>query len=35
VLRNFLKGLQIELRGEKADMPASHSPYGKWMRPEH
>ena len=35
VLRNFLKGLQIELRGEKTDMPASHSPYGKWMRPEH
>jgi len=34
VLRNFLKGLQIELRGEKADMPFNNSPYGKWMRSE-
>jgi uncharacterized protein YehS (DUF1456 family) len=31
VLRNFLKGLQMELRGDKADTPSNNSPYGKWM----
>ena len=31
VLRNFLNGLQITLRGEKADIPSNHSPYNKWM----
>jgi len=32
VLRNFLKGLQIKLRGEEADMPSKNSPYGKWKK---
>ena len=31
VLRNFLKGLQMELRGDKADIPSNNSPYDKWM----
>ena len=31
VLRNFLSGLQIKLRGEKADIPSNNSPYDKWM----
>ena len=30
VLRNFLKGLQIKLRGENTEKPAVTSPYGKW-----
>ncbi|MFT4520191.1 MAG: hypothetical protein ACI9JM_002591 [Halioglobus sp.] len=29
VLRNFLMGLQIQLRDEEADVPASDSPWGK------
>jgi uncharacterized protein YehS (DUF1456 family) len=32
VLRNFLKGLQIKLRGEEADRPSKNSPYGKWKK---
>jgi uncharacterized protein YehS (DUF1456 family) len=31
VLRNFLSGLQIKLRGEQADIPSNNSPYDKWM----
>ena len=31
VLRNFLNGLQIQLRGGKADTPSNNSPYSKWM----
>ena len=31
VLRNFLNGLQIKIRGEKADIPSNNSPYDKWM----
>jgi uncharacterized protein YehS (DUF1456 family) len=29
VLRNFLKGMQIKLRGEEADKPSDNSPWGK------
>jgi uncharacterized protein YehS (DUF1456 family) len=29
VLRNFLKGLQIKLRGEEVEVPSNNSPWGK------
>jgi uncharacterized protein YehS (DUF1456 family) len=32
VLRNFLKGMQIQLRGEEAESPPSNSPWGKWEK---
>ena len=32
VLRNFLKGLQIKLRGQAADLPPKSSPYGQWKK---
>ena len=32
VLRNFLKGLQLHLRGEQLDKPDDNSPYAKWTK---
>ncbi|MEH6517151.1 MAG: DUF1456 family protein [Halioglobus sp.] len=32
VLRNFLKGMQIQLRGEEAELPVSNSPWAKWEK---
>jgi uncharacterized protein YehS (DUF1456 family) len=32
VLRNFLKGLQIKLRGQAADLSPKSSPYGQWKK---
>jgi uncharacterized protein YehS (DUF1456 family) len=32
VLRNFLNGLQIHFRGDKAEKPAAKSPYSNWNK---
>ncbi len=32
VLRNFLMGLQLKLRGEKAEKPTKNPSYGKWSK---
>lgn len=32
VLRNFLMGLQLKLRGKKTDKPTKNPTYGKWSK---